>query len=400
MVLHPFDSPLAALLLVAVAISEQSAAPRPTPAGTAPGVAGALPAASRASLQDHRARPHVFADPGWFQWGGSCVKGEDGRWHLFYSRWPRDNPRGMYGWLYESQIARAVADRPEGPYLHQEVVLEGFGDPQPERWDAVNAHNPCITRMLDPQAGRERYFLYFIANRDDDEAESDWMDRILRQRIGVAVADAIEGPWRRHPAPVCEPNGAARRYVVNPGVCRLPDGRFLMVLKGRGESDGDRLGPMVHAWALAERPTGPFIVQEGLLFPPELRAEDPCVWVQGSHVLAAVKDWRGELSGTPGIAFVRGALEPGGAIRWEVPERCSVSPRELRWDDGEVTALHSLERPFVLLDEDGRPSHLFAAAAVASPFAGARQVPQGAPVPVPDASLPFNVCLPLVARPD
>ena len=35
-----------------------------------------------------------------------------------------------------------------------------------------------ITRMLDPQTGRERYYLYFIANRDDDEAESDWMDRM------------------------------------------------------------------------------------------------------------------------------------------------------------------------------------------------------------------------------
>ena len=56
----------------------------------------------------------------------------------------------------------SVADRPEGPYLHREVVLEGFGDPQPERWDAVNAHNPCVTRMLDPQVGRERYLAEMI----------------------------------------------------------------------------------------------------------------------------------------------------------------------------------------------------------------------------------------------
>ena len=62
----------------------------------------------------------------------------------------------MGGWLYESEIAHATAANPEGPCQHKEVVLKGFGKPQPQRWDASNAHNPHVTRMKDPVSGKYR----------------------------------------------------------------------------------------------------------------------------------------------------------------------------------------------------------------------------------------------------
>ncbi len=363
----------------------------PAPPAGSPGAALPLPAASRASLEDHTARAHVFADPDWFHWGGSVARGDDGAYHLFYSRWPRAAERGMRAWLCESEIARATADRPEGPFVHQEVVLRGFGQPQAERWDAVNAHNPCVVRMTDPASGRERWYLYFIANRDDDDftrdgEEDDWWDHVIRQRIGVAVADSPEGPWTRHPRPVIEPpQGPLNHYVVNPAVTQLPDGRFLLLLKSRDGGPGR--GRMIHAWALADRPEGPFVAQDSLLFPAELRAEDPCVWVEGEWVFAAVKDWEGQLSGTPGIAFVRGRMD-GARIAWELPADNSISPRSLRWSDGEHTPLRHLERPFVLRDAAGRPTHLYAAACVGDPFAGGH-------ADGPGPRLPFTVCLPL-----
>jgi len=178
---------------------------------------------------------------------------------MFYSRWRRENPRGMRGWLYESQIAHAVADRPQGPYTHLEVVLEGFGQPRAQRWDAINAHNPCITRMTDPATGRQRYYMYFIANRDDDRftqegREDDWWDHIINQRIGVAVADSPGGPWTRHPEPVITPpTGPLRHYLVNPGVVQFPDGRFLMVLKGRDDGPDHRLAQGTTSSAIPDR---------------------------------------------------------------------------------------------------------------------------------------------------
>lgn len=370
-----------AILTICLVYNTWSADPR------GPGKAGPLPAASRASLENHTALAHVFADPDWFQWGGSVIEDEKGKFHMFYARWKRDNPRGMRGWLYESEVAHATSEHPVGPYQYQSTVLSGFGQPQADRWDAVDAHNPCITRMTNPKTGKPRYYLYFVATRDDDRFKNDdWWDHIINQRIGVAWSDSLEGPWIRHKTPVIKPpNGPLRHYLVNPAVCQLPDGRYLMLLKGR--SDGEGHGRMIQGWALADRPEGPFIAQDSLLFPDSVVAEDPCVWVDEDLIFAAVKDWHGNLSGTPGISYIRGRLV-GDTIHWEVPSENCISPRILRWDDGKETRLDSLERPFVLRDAAGRPAYLFAAASVENPFAKVHEKP--------GPHLPFNVCLKLL----
>ncbi len=357
-----------------------------------PGVAGALPVESRQSLDDKKARKHIFADPDYFQWGGSVIRDRDGTYHMFYSRWPRNNPRGMGGWLYESEIARSTATAPEGPYRHREVVLKGFGKPQPERWDASNAHNPHVTRMKDPVSGRYRYYLYFIATRDDDTMEDDWMDNIINQRVGVAVADRLQGPWKRHPEPVVTmPNATLHHYLVNPGVCQLPDGRFLMVLKGRGKGRDGKPRGYLQGWALADRPEGPFTVQENLLIPSSMLAEDPYVWVQDGWICAVVKDWQGKISGTSGISFVRGKMQADNTVQWSIPAHASVAQKEISWDDGRTTKLHRIERPSILINEKGRPTHLFAAASVKRPGKGPE---------IELAALPFNLCLPLVPAAD
>ncbi|MDD3430215.1 MAG: hypothetical protein PHG02_09470, partial [Oscillospiraceae bacterium] len=53
-------------------------------------------------------------------WCGSVVQGEDGLWHMFASRWPKTLPFHP-GWGIASEIVRAVADKPEGPYRFAEV---------------------------------------------------------------------------------------------------------------------------------------------------------------------------------------------------------------------------------------------------------------------------------------
>jgi hypothetical protein len=361
------------------------------------GVAGPLPIASKASLADQTPRPHIFADSDWFIWGGTPVLGEDGQYHLFYDRWPRSNARLMRGWLYVSQIAHATAADPEGPYTFRDVALVAPDDAVAERWDAVNVHNAYCVRLADPDSGKLRYYLYFIATRDRNTMRDDWFDHIVNQRIGVAVADSPEGPWIRHREPVCVPQAPLLSYVVNPGVTRLPDGRYLMLLKGR-ERDTVRNGDMggyLQGWALADKPTGPFIVQPTLLFPSTILAEDPCVFVCNGRLYAAVKDWKGQLSGTPGIGWLSGELGADGSIKWTVPTDAVLCPRSLTWSDGTTTTLHAIERPFILQDAAGRPTHLFAAAAAHDPFVGSIITPQDPVPPIPAANLPFNICIPL-----
>lgn len=363
---------------------------------------GRLPASSRAAMEKNVTAPFITADPDWYVWGGSVIRAEDGSYHMFGSRWPKvqkDGNRGMRGWLYVSEIAHYTATKPEGPYKYESTVLKGFGNPQADRWDAYNAHNPCVTRMKDPDTGKMRYYLYYIANRDDNllsEGEgvpaaqaNDWWDRIIMQRVGVAVADSLNGPWTRHAEPVISPpTGPLNHYLVNPGIVQLPDGAYLMCLKGR--SDSPPFGSMIHGWALADRPEGPFVAQETLLFSKNILAEDPCVWVKDNYVHAAVKDWKGGVSGTPGIARVRAKLSslggiPKGGLKWEIPKNSNLADRSIKWDDGEVTELDAIERPFILLDEHGNPSHLFTAASVHNPFASRDNIP-------------FNLCQPLIKK--
>lgn len=305
----------------------------------------------------------------------------------------------MFGWLYITEIAHATAKTPEGPYTFRDVAISSPGDSPRGRWDAVNTHNACITRFPDPESGKLKYYLYFIANRGKETMADPWLVHVGNQRIGVAHADSPDGPWTRHPTPVCVPGGPLRHYVVNPGVTRLPDGRYLMVLKGRAEVPGkpDAWGPMLHGWALAATPTGPFTIQPELLFPGSISAEDPCVWVQDGRVFAAVKDWNGKLSGVaPGISWIYGDIQADGKVKWQVPAHPLISARVLRWDDGTETKIHTLERPFILLGNDGKPTHLFAAASLGNEFGGSSQTPRENPPPIAPRNLPFNVCIPLI----
>jgi hypothetical protein len=56
----------------------------------------------------------LFQDPDYNIWCGSAVIGPDGQVHLFYSRWPRR--LGHLAWVTHSEIARAVAPSPLGPF--------------------------------------------------------------------------------------------------------------------------------------------------------------------------------------------------------------------------------------------------------------------------------------------
>ena len=95
-----------------------------------------------------------FEDPLWFNWGGSIVQGDDQRYYLFYSRWPRQN--GFLAWLTHSEIAVASSSTPTGPWNYEYTALKGR---RGDYWDAVTAHNPKIKRF------GGTYYLYYISTQ-------------------------------------------------------------------------------------------------------------------------------------------------------------------------------------------------------------------------------------------
>lgn len=112
-------------------------------------------------------------------WGGSLVKGDDGLYHLFYSRWPKH-----LGWarVTDSEVAHAVSDSPFGPFQFKDVALPRRGR---EFWDGWCTHNPTVHRFGD------KYYLYYKSDFDGDP-------NLVRMQ-GLAIADDPLGPLKKHP---------------------------------------------------------------------------------------------------------------------------------------------------------------------------------------------------------
>jgi hypothetical protein len=165
---------------------------------------------------------------GYWVWCGSVIKGDDGRYHLFASRWPKDitfHP----GWMCYSEIVRAVADKPEGPYKFQQVVLPARGA---EFWDGRATHNPSITRHGDT------YILFYMGSThpfDDpplgvkfELTDPRCIVARSNKRIGVATAKKLEGPWTRYDQPMLDtkPGTFYSFLTSNPAPVVHEDGSF------------------------------------------------------------------------------------------------------------------------------------------------------------------------------
>ncbi len=307
------------------------------------------------------ARKSVLCSDEMSIWGGSLARGDDGLYHLLYSRWPKALG---WAWVTHSEIAHAVSDSPFGPFEFRDVALPVRGA---DFWDGLCTHNPNAHRFGD------RYYLYYMGNTGDGKVVGtpgrdalNWMHR-NNQRIGVAVADSPAGPWERFDTPVMDitRDRAAPDSLMtsNPAICQRPDGGFLMVYKAVGhEYDLPFGGPVVHCVAMAESPTGPFVkvgkpvfTIEGDRFP----AEDPYIWWQSGKYRAVVKRIRHPGDGSRVFSLMQ--YDSGDGIDWRPAKHDYVSDRTIEWEGGEREQFPHLERPQLYI-EDGKPVALLCAA--------------------------------------
>jgi len=280
----------------------------------------------------------IFRDEEYFVWCPCVVKGDDGRYYLVHSRWPRTT--GFGGWLTDSEVALARADRPEGPYVYRKTLARGRG---PGHWDELMAHNPKLEKFGD------RYYLYYISSRS---GPTRWHIR-HSQRTGVAVAQTIEGPYEPLAAPVAEPSAPVFNVAVNPGVVQTPDGRYLMILKGDIEPrrPDEPMPRRIQGMALADSPTGPFrILPEPAI--SDIDTEDASIWRDAA---------RGLYYAIFHAHTYLGLIVSPDGRRWSRAAHYVVTDKRLRLADGSIFEAERLERPFVFF-EDGRPRLLCMAA--------------------------------------
>lgn len=319
---------------------------------------------------------HKFISEDYHIWGASVVRGYDGKYHMYYSRWEFE--LGHMGWVTDSEIAYAVSEKAEGPYKHVNVALPARGK---EHWDGTTTHNPTVFKK------DGKYYLYYMGTTSPVKAKQptsmqnkDWWIYRNNQRIGVAWAENPRGPWHRLDHPVidvaADPKAPDALMVSNPAVNIAPDGSIFAVYKAVGKpkdwlpinleddesyrkSKGSRVRYMV---AFADSPLGPFYKHDQTVFEmpgsekEHMIAEDPYVWSQDNKYYAIACDIKGRFTNDQG-AFA--LLESANGYDWNVAKHPLVIPSRILKDDGTRTE-YKLERPQLLV-ENGEPTMLLGA---------------------------------------
>jgi len=300
-----------------------------------------------------------FSMDGYWIWCGSVIKGEDGRYHMFASRWKKHLPMHP-GWLLESEIVRASSDTPDGVFRFEEVVLPARGA---EYWDGRSTHNPHIIKY------RDKYVLYYMGTthpfRDVREGEkvstSDGAVICARanKRIGVAVSDSVFGPWERYNEPVLDTRTEFfdNFLVSNPAPCVTPEGKILLIYKARSYAERPYPeflhGKMLFGAATADAPWEKHtpILDKPLFDGAGYEVEDPFVWYENGKYNLMAKDMNGGICGEK-LSGVYAVSDDG--IKWDFSIGKLFYSRRLLFENGEEKELGNMERPFLLF-EDGKP---------------------------------------------
>ncbi|MDF3128866.1 glycoside hydrolase family protein [Kiritimatiellaeota bacterium B1221] len=306
----------------------------------------------------------AYREADYWVWCGSPVQGEDGRYHLFASRWSKQV--SFHDWATHSEIVRAVSDRPAGPYQFEEVVLADRGE---EFWDGRVTHNPTIRKW------GEQFLLFYTgttykgpfipAATAEPAVTAQWAEAWNGKRCGLAVADSVYGPWKRMDRPLLEPREGKWDAVItsNPAPCLHEDGGLTLVYKSTNvrHSQGPFSGRFHLGCAKASHWSEPLLREgEGAIHikgRDDHHLEDGFVWWNGDAYELIAKDMTGEICGEAQAAIH--AFSPD-ALNWELAPQPKAYSRTVKWDDGSASTLSKLERSQILFDQ-GEPAMLFAA---------------------------------------
>ena len=296
----------------------------------------------------------------YYVWDCSVIKA-DGKYHMFSSRWPKEMGFG-WNWLFNAEVIHCVSDTPEGPYKFVNVALPRRGR---EYFDGMNTHNTSI------HYHDGKYYLYYmgttyggeIPSHMDEIPEQYFWETWNRKRIGVAVADDINGEFVRRDMPLLEPRDCTHwdcTMTTNPTVAILPDGKTYMIYKSRSAfGKSIQLGI-----AVADSPDGKFerLSEEPILeFDYDnFHIEDPFLWydrTENKFCLIA-KNESDAVTGECRSGFY---AQSDDCIHFEIAPNPKAYSRKIKWQDGREAEQVNLERPSLLFDDNGEPTHLFCA---------------------------------------
>jgi hypothetical protein len=247
----------------------------------------------------------------WCYWDGQIIKAQDGRHHLFASRW--DQAKGHNGW-WGSLAVHAVSDNVIGPYVDKGLC---WPDNQ-----GGKGHN--VTALVMPDG---RYAVIVSETRPGD----------------VFVSKSLDGPWE-HLGSIKVATNEFSNFgkMSNVSIMVRPDGDYMIVARSGA------------IWISKTGILGPYTVQGPSVYPsvsglPLRDLEDPVVWHSGGQYHIVVNSWSNRKA--------YHIISVDGIKNWSF-RGLAYDPTTdfLRYTDGTVNHWNKIERPGVLL-ENGHVTH-------------------------------------------
>jgi len=241
-------------------------------------------------------------------WDGPIIRGPDGRYHMFASRWAESG--GHWSWLSSVGI-HAVSDSIMGPYFDNGICWPGN--------QGGKGHNLTILKLKDGT----------YASVVSDTRPGDFF-----------TAPSLDGPWTFAGSIDIDANGFDVPQIANLSIIIRPDDDRYMIVARNGQI-------MISSDGL----TGPYVIQGNSVYNevslPNL--EDPVLWHSGGLYHIVVNSWSERkafhLTSVDGITNWTNkglAFDPGSDF--------------LRYMDGTINHWNKIERPGVVI-EDGHVTH-------------------------------------------
>ncbi len=241
----------------------------------------------------------------WCYWDGQIIKGPEGKYHMFASRW--DQAKGHNGW-WSSLAVHAVSDKVTGPYGDKGLC---WPDNQ-----GGKGHN--VTALVLPDG---RYAVVVSETRPGD----------------VFVSKSLDGPWDLlGTIKVATNDFSGEGRMSNVSIMVRPDGDFMIV---------PRSGAILIS---KEGVLGPYTVQGPSVYPkvaglPLRDLEDPVVWHSGGLYHIVVNGWSDRK------AYHITSVD--GINHWTFRGLAYDPTKDfVRYTDGTVNHWEKLERPGVILE--------------------------------------------------
>jgi len=231
-------------------------------------------------------------DPDYYVWCTSPIMGDDKKVHLFCSRWPKKYK--MEGWTSHSEIAHYVSDKPEGPFLLENIAIPA--NPGAEWNNSI--HNPAISKVGDT------YVLLYITfdHRKNSPYREGETPPCGKMYTCMATSKSMNGPWVKQGKegmvifPSKDPGNYTYRSwsLDNPTLLEYK-GKYYIYFKSGLHQRKSR-----YSYAVADKLEGPYILGDAPCTDNIDYIEDATAFVWNNKICLLTNDNYGSHTGVAG----------------------------------------------------------------------------------------------------